>query len=140
LPAALAASERSLAMRERMVAQNPGEARAQERLGYVLRAIALLRREAGDRASALRDYQRAHAIYVDLRAQGYGGAYAGTELGSLELELGDLEAEAGHPEEACRWYRQSAAVYGELTARGGLRSDSHQEAEKARRAAAACAR
>jgi len=60
-------------MRERIVAQNPGEARARERLGYVLRAIALLRRKAGDRAGALRDYQRAHAIYIDVRAQGYGG-------------------------------------------------------------------
>jgi non-specific serine/threonine protein kinase/serine/threonine-protein kinase len=140
LPAALAASERSLAMRERIVAQNPGEARARERLGYVLRAIALLRRKAGDRASALRDYRRAHAIYSDLRAQGYGGAYAGSELGSTELELGDLESENGHRQDACRWYRQSAAVFGELAARGALRSDSHQEAEKASRAAAACGR
>jgi hypothetical protein len=127
-------------MRERMVAQNPGEARAQERLGYVLRAIALLRRKAGDRASARRDYQRAHVIYIDLRAQGYGGAYAASELGSTELELGDLESEDGHPEEACRWYHQSAAVFGELEARGAQRSDSHQEAEQARRAAAACGR
>jgi eukaryotic-like serine/threonine-protein kinase len=140
LTAALAASERSLAMRERMVAQNPGEARAQERLGYVLRAIALLRRKAGDRASSLRDYQRAHAIYTDLRARGYGGAYAASELGSTSLELGDLESESVHAEEACRWYRQSAAVFGELAARGALRSDSHEEAEKARRAAAACGR
>jgi non-specific serine/threonine protein kinase/serine/threonine-protein kinase len=140
LTAALAASERSLAMRERMVAQNPGEARAQERLGYVLRAIALLRRTAGDRAGSLRDYQRAHAIYTDLRARGYGGAYAASELGSTALELGDLESENGHAEEACRWYRQSAAVFGELAARGALRSDSHQEAEKARRATAACGR
>ena len=140
LTAALAASERSLAMRERIVAQNPGEARAQERLGYVLRAIALLRRKAGDRASSLRDYQRAHAIYTDLRARGYGGAYAASELGSTELELGDLESEDGHAEEACRWYRQSAAVFDELAARGALRSDSHEEAEKARRAAGACAR
>jgi tetratricopeptide (TPR) repeat protein len=138
LTAALAASERSLAMRERMVAQNPGEARAQERLGYVLRAIALLRRQAGDRATSLRDYQRAHAIYTDLRARGYGGAYAASELGSTALELGDLESENLHAEEACRWYRQSAAVFGELAARGALRSDSHGEAEKARRAAAAC--
>jgi non-specific serine/threonine protein kinase/serine/threonine-protein kinase len=140
LTAALAASERSLAMRERMVAQNPGEARAQERLGYVLRAIALLRRKAGDRASALRDYQRAHVIYVDLRAQGYGGAYAKFELGSTDLELGNLESESGHAEEACRWYRQSAEVFDDLAARGALRSDSHQEAEQARRAAAACGR
>jgi non-specific serine/threonine protein kinase/serine/threonine-protein kinase len=140
LPAALAASERSLAMRERMVAQNPGEARAQERLGYVLRAIALLRRKAGDRASALRDYQRAHAIYIDLRARGYGGAYAASELGSTELELGDLESQNGHAQEACRWYRQSAAGFDDLAARGALRSDSHGEAEKARRAAGACGR
>ena len=138
--AALAASEQSLAMRERIVRQNPGEARAQERLGYVLRAIALLRRKAGDRANALRDYQRARTIYTELRARGYGGAYAGSELGSTELELGDLESEDGHAEEACRWYRQSAAVFEALAARGALRSDSHGEAEKARRAAAACRR
>jgi non-specific serine/threonine protein kinase/serine/threonine-protein kinase len=138
LPAALAASERSLAMRERMVAQNPGEARAQERLGYVLRAIALLRRQTGDRAGALRDYRRAHAIYTGLRARGYGGAYAASELGSTDLELGDLESENGHAAEACRWYRQAAAVFDDLTARGALRSDSHGEADKARRAARAC--
>ena len=125
-------------MRERMVAKNPGEARAQERLGYVLRAIALLRRQAGDRASALRDYQRAHEIYTGLRARGYGGAYAGSELGLTELELGDLESESGHAAEACRWHRQAAATFGDLTARGALRSDTHVEAEKARRAARAC--
>ena len=94
----------------------------------MLRAIALLRRNAGDRASALRDYQRAHAIYIDLRARGYGGAYAASELGSTKLELGDLESESGHAEEACRWYRQSAALFDELAARGALRSDSHVEA------------
>jgi non-specific serine/threonine protein kinase/serine/threonine-protein kinase len=138
LPAALAASERSLAMRERMVAKNPGDARAQERLGYVLRAIALLRRKAGDRSSALRDYQRAHAIYTDLRARGYGGAYAASELALTDLELGDLESENGRADEACRWYRRSAAVFDDLAARGALRSDTHQEADKARRAARAC--
>jgi tetratricopeptide (TPR) repeat protein len=138
LPAALAASERSLAMRERMVAKNPGDARAQERLGYVLRAIALLRRKAGDRSSALRDYQRAHAIYTDLRARGYGGAYAASELALTDLELGDLESENGRADEACRWYRRSAAVFDDLAAREALRSDTHQEADKARRAARAC--
>ena len=97
-----------------------------------------MRRKAGDRAAAWRDYLRAHAIYTDLRARGYGGAYAGSELGVTELELGDLAAEGGHAAEACRWYRRSAAVFGELAARGALRSDSHEEAEKARRAAAAC--
>jgi len=140
LPAALAASERSLVIRERMVAQNPGEARAQERLGYVLRAIALLRRKEGDRAGALRDYRRAHAIYTDVRARGYGGSYVASELGFTNLELGDFESENGHADEACRWYRQSAAVFEELVARGALLSDSHEEAEKARRAAAACGR
>ena len=81
-----------------------------------------------------------HAIYVDLRARGYGGAYAASELGSTELELGDLESESGHGEEACRWYRQSAALFDDLAARDALRSDSHEEAGKARRAAAACGR
>jgi hypothetical protein len=106
----------------------------------VLRAIALLRRKTGDRAGARRDYQRAHAIYTEVRARGYGGAYAASELGSTELELGDLESEAGHNEDACRWYGRSAALFDDLAARGSLRSDSHQEAEKARRAAAACGR
>jgi non-specific serine/threonine protein kinase/serine/threonine-protein kinase len=138
--AALAASERSLAMRERIAAQNTEDARAQERLGYVLRAIALLRRKQGDRAGAQRDYRRAHAIYTDVRARDYGGAYVATELGFTNLELGDLESENGDAEGACRWYRQSAAVFDELASRGALRSDSHEEAEKARRAAAACAR
>jgi len=138
--AALAASEQSLAMRERIVAQNPGEARAQERLGYVLRAIALLRRKTGDSAAARRDYKRAHALYTDVRARGYGGAYVASELGITDLELGDLELEDGHPEEACRWYRQSAAVFGELAARGAVRSDSHEEAERAHGAAAGCGR
>jgi eukaryotic-like serine/threonine-protein kinase len=140
LTAALAASEQSLAMRERIVSQNPGEARAQERLGYVLRAIALLRRKAGDHAGALRDYRRAHAIYTDVRARGYGGAYAASELGSLNLELGDLESGDGHAAEACRWYREAAEVFDEAAARGALRSDSHQEAGQARRAASACGR
>ena len=94
-----------------------------------------------DRVSARRDYQRAHAIYTDIRGRrGAADAYAATELGITELELGDLEAEAGHAAEACRWYRQSAALFDELAARGALRSDSHEEAGKARRAAEACGR
>jgi non-specific serine/threonine protein kinase/serine/threonine-protein kinase len=140
LPGALAAQQESLAMVEKIVAQNPGEARAQERLAYALRAVALLRRQTGDPAAALRDYLRAHAIYSDLRARGYGGAYVGAELGITELELGELAAAGGRRAEACQWYRRSGAVFGELAAQGALRSDSHEEAEKARRAAAACGR
>ena len=102
--------------------------------------MALLRRKTGDRAAALRDYLRAHAIYTDLRARGYGGAYVGSELGITELELGDLAAEDGRRAEACQWYRRSAAVFDELAAQGAVRSDTHEEAEKARRAAAACGR
>ena len=125
-------------MREKMLAQNPGEARAQERLAYTLRAVASLRREAGDPAAALRDYLRASSIYADLRARGYGGTYVGSELGVTDLELGDLVAANGRRAEACQWYRRSAAVFGELTAQGAVRSDNHEEAERARRAAAAC--
>ena len=140
LAGALAAIEESLAMRERILAQNPGEARAQERLAYTLRAVALLRRTTGDPAAGRRDYLRAHTIYSDLRARGYGGAYVGTELGITELELGDQAAEEGRQTDACQWYRRSAAVFGELAAQGAVRSDSHEEAEKARRAAEACGR
>jgi hypothetical protein len=100
--------------------------------------MALLRRKAGDRRAARRDYLTAQAIYTELRARGYGGAYVGTELGLTELELGDLAAEERRPAEACQWYRRSAALFGELVAQGALRSDSHEEAEKVRRAAAAC--
>ena len=100
--------------------------------------MALLRRKTGDPAGARRDYLRAHAIFTDLRARGYGGAYVGSELGITDLELGELTAEEGGRAEACQWYGRSAALFGELVAQGALRSDSHEEAEKARRAAAAC--
>jgi hypothetical protein len=100
--------------------------------------MALLHRKSGDRAASRRDYLRAHAIYTDLRARGYAGAYVGSELGITELELGDLAAEEERRTEACQWYRQSAAVLSELAAQGALRSDSYEEADKARRAAAAC--
>jgi non-specific serine/threonine protein kinase/serine/threonine-protein kinase len=138
LAGALAARQESLAIRERILARNPGDARAQDQLASGLRVLASLRRQAGDRAAARADYLRAHAIFTDLRARGYGGAYVGTELGVTELEMGDLAAEERRRAEACRWYRQSAALFGELVAQGALRSDSHEEAEKARRAAAAC--
>ncbi len=138
LAGAVAAMEESLIMGEKILARDPGDARAQDRLGYALRAMALLRRKAGEVASSRRDYLRAHAIFTELRARGYGGAYVGSELAITELELGDLEAGEGRRAEACQWYRRSAALYGEMIAQGALRSDSHEEAEKARRAAAAC--
>jgi non-specific serine/threonine protein kinase/serine/threonine-protein kinase len=138
LVGALAAREQSLALREKVLARNPGEARAQDQFASGLRTLALLRRKVNDRAGARRDYQRAHAIFTDLRARGYGGAYVGSELGVTELELGELAAEEGRRAEACQWYRRSAAVFGELASQGGVRSDNLGEAEKARRAAAAC--
>jgi tetratricopeptide (TPR) repeat protein/tRNA A-37 threonylcarbamoyl transferase component Bud32 len=138
LAGALAAIQQSLAMQERILARNPGEARIQERLGYARRAMALLRWKAGDPRAARRDYLMARAIYTELRARGYGGSYVGTELGLTELQLGDLAAEERRRAEACQWYRRSAALFGELVAQGALRSDSHEEADKARRAAAAC--
>jgi len=138
LTGALAATQESLAMQEKMALRDPEDARVRDRLGYVLRANALLRRKTGDRVGARRDYLRAHTIYTDLRARGYGGAYAGTELGITDLELGDLATEEGQRAEACQWYGRSAAVYGELAARGAVPFDSHEEAEKARTAAAAC--
>jgi non-specific serine/threonine protein kinase/serine/threonine-protein kinase len=140
LPGALAAIQQSLDTQERILARNPGEARIQERLGYALRARASLRRKAGDRGAARQDYLRSRAIYTELRARGYAGAYVGRELGITELELGDLAAEEGGSAEACRWYRRSAALFGELVAQGALLSDSHAEADKAHRAAAACGR
>jgi eukaryotic-like serine/threonine-protein kinase len=138
LAGALKARQESLDIRERILARNPGEARAQNELAPGLRAMALLRRKAGDPAAARRDYLRAHAIFTDLRARRYGGTYVGSELGLTDLELGDLEATEGRRTEACQWYRRSAAVFGELAAKGAVRSDNHEEAEKARRAAAAC--
>jgi non-specific serine/threonine protein kinase/serine/threonine-protein kinase len=140
LAGALAARQESLAIRETILARNPGEARAQDQLASGLRAVALLRRKTGDHAAARRDYQRAHAIFTDLRARGYGGTYVGSELGLTELELGDLAAAEGRRAEACQWYRRSAAVFGELAAQDAVRSDNHEEAEQARRAAAACGR
>jgi tetratricopeptide (TPR) repeat protein len=138
LSGALAAMRESLAMREKILARNPGEARAQDHVAYALKAMASLRRKTDDAAAAQRDYLRAHAIFTDLRARGYGGTYVGSELGLTELELGDLAAAEGRRLDACQWYRRSAAVFGELAAQGAVRSDNHEEAEKARRAAAAC--
>lgn len=138
LEGALAARQESLAIRERILARNPGEARAQDQLASGLRVLASLRRKAGDRATARGDYLRSHAIFTDLRARGYGGTYVGSELGITELELGELAAEEGRQAEACQWYRRSAGVFGELAAQGAVRSDNHEEAEKARRAAAGC--
>jgi non-specific serine/threonine protein kinase/serine/threonine-protein kinase len=140
LAPALAFQQESLAMRERILARNPGEARAQDHLAYALRARGLLRRQTGDRANARLDYERAHAIYSELRARGYGGAYGGSELGVTELALGQLAEEEGRQAEACRWYRRSAAGYGELAARGAVLPNHHEDAETARRAAAACGR
>jgi hypothetical protein len=127
-------------MRERILAQEPADPHARERLAYTLRAVALLERKTGDAVAALRDYLRAHTIYSDLRARAYGGAYVAAELGITELELGELAAEGGRRAEACEWYRKSAAVYGEQVAQGALLSDSHEQAEMAKAAAAACAR
>jgi tetratricopeptide (TPR) repeat protein len=127
-------------MRERILARNPGEARAQDRLAYALSARGRLRRQTGDRANARLDYERAYAIYSELRARGYGGAYGGSELGLTELALGQLSEEEGRQAEACRWYRRSAAVYGELAARGAVLPNHHEDAETARRAAGACGR
>jgi non-specific serine/threonine protein kinase/serine/threonine-protein kinase len=140
LAPALAFQQESLDMRESILARNPGEARAQDRLAYALRAMGRLRRQAGDRANARLDYERAHAIYSELRARGYGGAYGGSELGVTELALGQLAEEEGRQAEACRRYRRSAAVYGELAARGAVLPNHHEDAETARRAAAACGR
>jgi tetratricopeptide (TPR) repeat protein/tRNA A-37 threonylcarbamoyl transferase component Bud32 len=140
LAGALAAEQESLGMREKIVAQNPGDARAQERLAYGLTAMGLLRRKTGDHEAAQRDYLRAHALYTELRARGQARSLVGSELGGTELALGDLAVERGRPAEACQRYRRAAAVYGELVAQGTLRSDHHEEAERARSAAAACDR
>jgi tetratricopeptide (TPR) repeat protein len=138
LTGALAAEQQSVDMRERILALNPGDARAQERLAYGLRARASLRRKTGDRDGALQDYLRAHAMYTDLHARGHARSVVGSELGITRLQLGELAAARGRRAEACQWYRRSAAIYGELAAQGAVRADHLEEAEKAKRAAAAC--
>ena len=125
-------------MREKIVARNTEDARAQDQLAYAFRARARLWRQTGDRAAARRDYLRAHAIYTDLRSRGYGGAYGGSELGVTQLALGEVAEEEGRRAEACQWFRRSAAVYGELAARGAVLPNHQEDAESARRAAAAC--
>jgi non-specific serine/threonine protein kinase/serine/threonine-protein kinase len=138
IASALAATEESLAMARKNVARDPANPRFQDRLAYAHRAMATLRQKSGDRAAAWREFGTASAIYADLRARGYGGTYVRSELGLTLLEMGELAAAEERRAEACRWYRQAAAVFGELVAQGALRSDSHEEAEKARRAAEAC--
>ena len=138
LTPALAAMQESLAMREKIVARNPEDARAKDNLAYAFRARARLWRQTGDRAAARQDYLKALAIYTDLRARGYGGAYGGSELGVTQLALGQVAEEEGQKAEACQWFRRSAAVYGELAARGAVLPNHRQDAENARRAAAAC--
>jgi tetratricopeptide (TPR) repeat protein len=140
LAAAPAAMQESLAMREKIAAQNPGDARAQDRLAWALAAIASPHNKAGDRAAARRDYLRAHAIYTDISARGYGGAHTAAQLGMTELSLGELEVAEGRRAEACQPYRRSAALYDQLAARDAMPSVHTDEAEQARRAAAACGR
>ena len=125
-------------MREKIVARNTEDARAQDQLAYAFRARARLWRQSGDRDAATRDYLRAHAIYTDLHARGYGGAYGGSELGVTQLALGEVAEEEKRHAEACQWFRRSAAVYGELAARGAVLPNHKEDAESARRAAAAC--
>jgi tetratricopeptide (TPR) repeat protein/tRNA A-37 threonylcarbamoyl transferase component Bud32 len=138
LPAALAAQQESVAIREGIVARNPEDARAREQLAYTYRARARLRQQTGDRAAARQDYMRALEIYTGLRARGYGGAYGGSELGVTQLSLGEVAKEEGRQAEACQWFRRSAATYGELAARGAVLPNHLEDAETARRAAAAC--
>jgi hypothetical protein len=73
-----------------------------------------------------------------LRGRGYGGAYGGSELGVTLLGLGEVAKDEGREAEACQWFRKSAAVYGELAARNAVLPNHREDAEDARRAAAAC--
>ena len=50
----------------------------------------------------------------------------------------ERQEEEGRRAEACQWFRRSAAVYGELAARGAVLPNHQEDAESARRAAAAC--
>jgi hypothetical protein len=55
-----------------------------------------------------------------------------------QLALGEVAKEEGRQAEACQWFRRSAAVYGELAAKGAVLPNHREDAESARRAAAAC--
>jgi eukaryotic-like serine/threonine-protein kinase len=115
LPGALVAIERSVAMRERILALDKADVRASDRLAYALVSQGRLRAKAGHSERARRDYERAIGIYAGLPA-GYGIRQKLSQLADTRLGLARIEKGRGRRVAACRSYRESARLFGELRA------------------------
>jgi tetratricopeptide (TPR) repeat protein len=130
--------EQSVALREQILARNPDDARAKDRLAFALAALAGRRDGVGDGPRARLDYERALRLYADLHGQGTRHVQALSGLARVRLGLSRMEADRGGRETACAHYRESAALFGELTEADGLEPADREGREEARRGAAAC--
>src|SRR5262249_19546200 len=68
--ASVEAQRANVSLREKIVAANPDDFRAAERLAYALQFLADAEGQAKERTSAIRDYSRAIELYARLHSKG----------------------------------------------------------------------
>jgi tetratricopeptide (TPR) repeat protein len=125
LRSAIEFTRRSLELRREIVAANPKDTWAQDRLSYILGALGSLQLEKSPR-EALASYKEALAVggYPDTRAALFAGS------GAAYRKLGDNQA-------ACGAYGEAAKLYREIL-KGSLRQVHLARAAETEQAYAVC--
>lgn len=107
---ALESWRRSLELRRQVLAANPDDRRAADRIGFAAHEVARLESLLGDRPAARRDYQQAIEIYTRLSQTAPLPKQSQFKFASSLYGLGMVEREAGDRHRSCLSLRQAIAA------------------------------
>jgi tetratricopeptide (TPR) repeat protein len=116
LSAALASYNEGLAIAQRLVQQDPGNAEWQRDLSVSLNKIGDVQRAQGEQAGALKAYRDSLAIAEKLAAQDPGNAEWQRDLSVSFIKIGEVQSAKGDLEGALEAYRDSLAILEKLAA------------------------
>lgn len=137
-PRAVESQRRNVQLREKVVASNPDDFRAADRLAYALHFVAYMEHLQGDQAGASRDYRRAVNLYGGLRRR---GTLVPQSLHTYALgldALSHIQKALGRTAEACGLLIISADVLAEYQRRATVTADDLQQIHATRQAIRSC--
>ena len=126
----------NVALREKVVAANPGDHRAADRLAYALRDLAIAEGLLGERAAAERNLRRTADLYRRLSDSAPLVAQSLFRYAETAYDLGGVESKREGA--GCQWFRKAVGLLDEYERTTTVSTELTEGVGRMRSAAAAC--
>jgi tetratricopeptide (TPR) repeat protein len=129
---------RNVALRESVVAANPGDSRAEDRLAYAVRDLAQAEKQLGELAAERRSLLRVMDIYTRHARSGPLMSQSLRRFAMSHYDLGQIELDAGRKVPACVWFRKASDLLDQYQLRARNLAEDAEEADQVRSAVSSC--